>query len=337
MKKITGIITFLLVIAGLIYLATTGPNKERIVEDTRFTMDTLVTIKAAGVETEAAIEAAFARIEEIVVLADRFDPNSEISRLNKQAGEGPVFLSKDLYEIIDKAFNYGREWQGVFSIAVAPLMDVWGFGNDRKFEIPPPLKLQELLTLVSLAGIHLYPEIMAVELAKGVSLDLGGVAKGFAVDEGLAELKKHRITAAYINAGGDIGVFGPKPDGKPWAIGVRDPRIENSKDYIKDHVIRVNGGSVVTSGDYERYFVDDGVRYHHIIDPRNGYPARGLRSVTIVGPSALVSDILATTIMILGRSEGLILLEGIEGYEGLLVSDEGEIFTSPGFLKHLGS
>ncbi len=337
MKRITGIIIFLLVIAGLIYLAATGPNKVRIVEDTRFLMDTLVTIKAAGGETEKAIEAAFTRIEEIVALADRFDRDSEISNLNDKAGEGAVFLSNDLYGIIDKGFSCGQGWQGVFSIAVAPLMDAWGFGNEPRPAIPSPVEIEELLPRVSLAGVHLYPEITAVELAQGVSLDLGGVAKGFAVDEGLAVLKKHGITAAYINAGGDIGVFGPKPDGKPWAIGVRDPRNENSKDYIKDYIIYVSDGSVVTSGDYERYFIDDGVRYHHIIDPRSGYPARGLRSVTIVGPSAMVSDILATTIMILGRSEGLTLLENIEGYDGLLVDDEGEIFTSPGLLKHLGS
>jgi len=159
-----------------------------------------------------------------------------------------------------------------------------------------------------------------------MKLDLGGIAKGFIVDRALSLLEGKDVQAAFLNAGGDIKVLGTKPDGSKWRVGIRDPHKKNE---VKA-VLLLDKGAVATSGDYERFFEQNGVRYHHIIDPKTGYPARGLSSVTVVAPNCLTADALSTAIFVLGLSEGLALLEKLPEVEGVFITEEGELFYSSG-------
>ena len=160
------------------------------------------------------------------------------------------------------------------------------------------------------------------------SLDLGGIAKGYIVDRGLALLAQAGVENAFLNAGGDIAILGTKPDGTPWRVGIRHPR--GADHYIA--VLSMTGGAVVTSGDYERTFEAGGQRYHHILDPSTGYPAGDLTSVTITAPTATEADALSTAVFVLGPERGLALVESLPGVEAVLVTRDLEIMVSTGLV-----
>jgi thiamine biosynthesis lipoprotein len=163
----------------------------------------------------------------------------------------------------------------------------------------------------------------------GMALDLGGIAKGYALDRARLVIENFGVKAALVNAGGDILAVGEKAPGKPWRVGVQDPRRGNAMVAVAS----VKDKIVVTSGDYERFFVKNGKRYHHILDPRTGYPATGLRSVTIVATDGLTADALATAVLVLGPDEGLKLVESIQGIEALLIDSAGRVRLSSGAVS----
>ncbi len=329
-RIIGGAIAVIVIIAAL-WIRGTGPETvtgERI-QETRYFMDTVVIMQVLAENPEEKAEKAFAAMKDFSDRADRFNPDSEVYRINQNAGEGPVEIDEDIFAIIEKGKKLGEETGGLFTIAIAPLMDLWGFGKNMQPAVPDDDKIQEILPLTALEGITLYPGINGVEIASGMELDLGGIAKGAVVDHGIEVLVSLGVEAAFINAGGDIRVHGLKEDGTPWRIGIRDPRRED-RGHLTDYVVEKDSGSVVTSGDYERYFTEDGVRYHHILDPRTGYPAEGLQSVSVTGESCVTADVLSTAAFMMG-DEALDFLENYPGYEGLIVTDEGEILTTSNF------
>ncbi len=293
---------------------------------TRILMGTFVEIKAYGDERQTvlrAIDRAFSEMERLEKMMSNYREDSEVSLVERMAPE-EVKVSPELFEVVSKAVKVSRLSDGAFDITVGTLGRVWDFEKGR---VPERKELEALLPLVDYRKIELIPGRSAIRLErKGMSLTLGGIAKGYIVDRAMEVLRSEGIGDALINAGGDIRVMGK---GKRWRIGIQHPRKRNGLLGI----IELSNGAVATSGDYERFFIKDGVRYHHILDPRTGMPARGVESVTILAPEAWYADALATAVFVLGRQRGMRLIEGLKGVEGMVVDERGRVWMSPGFKK----
>ena len=219
--------------------------------------------------------------------------------------------------------------RGAFDPSLGPVSRLWNLSAGEP-RLPPAPEIAQAMTKVGLDRIEIDSATGTVRLSEpGMALDLGGIAKGYALDRARLVIENFGVKAALVNAGGDILAVGEKAPGKPWRVGVQDPRSGNAMvavASVKDKII-------VTSGDYERFFVKNGKRYHHILDPRTGYPATGLRSVTIVATDGLTADALATAVLVLGPDEGLKLVESIQGIEALLIDSAGRVRLSSGAVS----
>lgn len=268
-----------------------------------------------------AVAEAFDRMEVIEVATDHRKEDSTLAALRKGA---QVTMSEYLKAVLVPALEIARQSSGKFDPTMGKVVSIWGFDRDDP-RLPGKQELKSSLQTVGYEKLKLTGNIISGD--SPVWLDLGGVAKGFAVDEAVKVLKGQGVSAGIVNAGGDLKAFGTKPGRQKWRIGVQDP---------DDHqelagVLEVEDGAVATSGDYERYFEVEGVRYHHILDPDTGYPARsGLRSVTILTIDCLMADALSTAIFVLGPEKGLELLKRLKDVHAVLVLDSGEILTTDG-------
>lgn len=287
-------------------------------------MDTLVNIKVVHTDSKKANEAikvAFGEIERIECLMDFYHPESGVSKINRSQGE-MLEVAPEIIDVITTSLRYSELTKGAFDITIGPLIKLWGFKKGEG--IPDREKLREALKLVGYQKIKVDREGKTVMLLQpGAMIDLGGVAKGYAVTKACQRLKDMGISSALIDAGGDIQVMGGK-FGRPWRLGVQHPREKNRLTAI----LELNEGAVATSGDYERFFIFKDRRYHHILDPVTGFPARECISVTITAASCLVADILSTAVFILGPDEGMRLIEEMEGVEGIIVTEEGVLFST---------
>lgn len=296
---------------------------------TEFLMDTVVKSVVFTRETrqgQRALEAAYREMFRLESLLDRHLPTSEVSQVNLAAGREPVPVSAETLSVISRGLDFGVLTGGAFDITVAPLLRLWGFG-DGEGRLPPQERLEAAVELVDFRQVVADGVAGSVYLRQsGAEMDLGGIAKGFIVDRATEVLLQAGVTSASVDAGGDIRVIGSKPDGSAWRIGVRHPR-ERRKILA---VLELRDSAVVTSGDYERYFMVAGTRYHHLLDPRTGRPARGLTSVTVVAPDAVTADALSTAVFVLGRDRGLALIESWPGVEAILVTEELEVLLSSG-------
>ena len=240
-------------------------------------------------------------------------------------------VSPETFFVINKAVYYANLSEGAFDPTVGPLVDLWAIGTPQA-RIPPPEEINQVLKLVDFRQITLNEKTATIFLPKaGMELDLGAVAKGYAVGRAVDVLRQKGITSAKIDAGGDIMVMGTKPGGQPWRLGIKHPR---GKDKLLATLTAVNE-NLVTSGDYQRFFMDQGRRYHHIFDPRTGYPVRDLISATIVTGDPLLGDILSTAVFVLGPQKGLALTGGIKGTGVIMVTPEGKVLLSPGLEKRV--
>lgn len=297
----------------------------RVVKRHRILMGTLVEISVVGRDEDkaaAAINDAFGEMERVEKLMSRWIPESEVSRINRWAGVRPVKVSTEVREVIQRAGEISKASGGYFDISVGGLLDLWGFEGSGG-RVPAKVEIEQALGLVGYGAIHMDEEASTVELRRGMRIDLGGIAKGYAVDRAYEVLTSRGYGNVIVNAGGDMRVGGRKPKG-PWVIGIQDPR-DRSRILAS---LDVGDISVATSGDYERYFEADGVRYHHLLDPFTGYPARQCRSVTILAKDAVTADALATAVFVMGPEKGLRLIEAMEGVEALIVSADGKIIQS---------
>jgi len=257
------------------------------------------------------------------------EPRSEIVQINDAAGERPVKVSAESYAVIDRALDISRRSGGVFDITVGSFKGLWKFDEDMDGTLPDPAEVKQRLALVSWKDVVLDAKQRTVFLRrKGMSMTLGGIAKGYAVDKCADLLHKRGFTSFMMQAGGDLYVSGKKGD-EPWMVAIRDPRGAASSFFaaapIEDH-------SFSTSGDYERGFVKDGVRYHHIIDPRTGQPAHASRSVTVRAKDAFTADAWSKVMFILGPKDSLALIkrEKLADFEVTWVDDKNEIVTTDG-------
>jgi thiamine biosynthesis lipoprotein len=299
-----------------------------------FVMDTFISIKVYSSDAELArkgLDEAFAEFTRIGNLTDRFAAknlrNPEISdvyRINKNAGLQPVQVSEDTLAMLKRSNYFAGLSDGAFDVTVGPLMDLWGFGQDQ-YHVPVDKELKSKLALVGYGAIILDQVEKTVFLPeKGMEIDLGGIAKGYATDIAVQKLRQMGIKSAIINAGGNVYALGAKPDGAPWLIGIQDPR--NANKIIA--VIQAKDMAVVTSGDYQRYFIRDGIRYHHILNPFTGKPAQEVISTTITAPGATDADVLSTTLSVLGPQAGIEFIEQFSNTNAVLIDNQKVITLS---------
>ena len=274
---------------------------------------------------DMALEACFTKMERLQAKFNVYDKKSAISVINASAETSWVDLDEDLYAVFEKALDIAEASGGAFDVTVRPLIEVWGKARKEK-TVPAEEEIRSALIIVGYKNLSLDRGNKRIRYRKpGMSVDLGGIAKGYVLDVGIDVLRKEGIKEALLNAGGDILTLGGKRDG-PWEIGIQDPRKKGGLLGKLD----VRDKAVMTSGDYERFYMHEGVRYHHILDPHTGYPARGLRSVTVVGEDGAVTDALATAVFVLGLKKGLRLIESRPGMAGAIIDDQGGRHVTPG-------
>lgn len=279
-------------------------------------MGTLVKVRVFtedSVKAYADMEAAFKEMERVSALLSNYNPTSEVSRLNACAGWGEMRVSQDLLKVLKSSVKFSQITDGAFDVTIRPVLDLWGFSEDEP-TVPSREEIESRLKLVGYENISIGPNGQVELTLEGMSIDLGGVAKGYGVDQAIEVLKSRGATRAIVDAGGDVRVLGPNPNGDRWHIGIRHPR---EKDGVIA-VVEVDSGSVATSGDYERFFEKDGVRYHHLLNPKTGMPARESVSATVLANSAMDADILSTAAFVLGPDKGVELLNSLSGVEGVI-------------------
>lgn len=267
---------------------------------------------------QSAIGQAFDEISRIENLMSGHKPDSEVSRLNKNAGGEFIDVSPDLLKVINAGIHWGAHSKGVLDVALGPVVQLWNF--DGAVSAPPSTeKLEEALTRTGFQNIEINEGKIRLT-QPGMALELGSIAKGYAVDQAVKVLREHGVQNGLVNAGGDLRAFGTKDGKHPWVVGIQHPR--KPQEILATLPIR--DGAIATSGDYQRYFMKDGVRYHHILDPETGLPARGVRSFSVTASSAMEADALATAAFVMGIEKGMDFLKSTPGVGALAVDDAGK-------------
>lgn len=301
------------------FLLSFNGRQERIFRKSLILMDTLTTITVVAdseKKAESGIDAAFLEIKKLEKLISFWDPESEISSVNKNAGVLPVKVSPQTLDLIQYALYISEKTDGAFDPTIGPVIRQWDFKKQKK---PAPAKLGEALKLVNYREMKIDGKNSTAYLAKkGMSFDTGGIAKGYAADLAEKVLKSKGIKAGLIAIAGDIKGFGRKPDGKGWIVAIRNPRESKGNELLAK--IELLDEAISTSGDYERYFFEDGKRFHHILNPETGYPARGIQSVSIVAPKGVSTDGFSTGIFIMGPEKGTKKMKEL-GLDGIIVED----------------
>jgi FAD:protein FMN transferase len=281
------------------------------------------------VKAAKAAEAVFNEMKRIDHVMTTWTPDSEVSKVNAAAGDKPVAVSEETFTVIERAQDVAKRTRGIFDISVGAFKGLWKFDQDMDGTLPDPADVKKRLASIGYQDIVLDKAKRTVFLRrKGMSITLGGIAKGYAVDRCVKLLHDLGFTNFMVQAGGDMYIAGKK-GAAPWIVGIRDPRGPASSTMasmpIEDH-------SFSTSGDYERGFVKDGLRYHHILDPRTGQPARASRSVTVRAKDAFTADAWSKVMFILGPAEAMkvIAREKLTDFEVAWVDDKNEIKLTKG-------
>jgi FAD:protein FMN transferase len=265
--------------------------------------------------TQAA-KAAFARFHDLNAVCSDYDPESELRRLCDTSSEGkPIHVSDDLWRVLVRSLELSAQSDGAFDVTVGPVVRLWRSARQTK-ELPSPKSLQAARTRVGYRWVRLHPERQAVELLRPkMRLDLGGIAKGYAVDEGMKAIRGHGITRVMIQAGGNIGLGDPPPERSGWRIGIAPPDAHNPpRQYLS-----LARAAVSTSGDLWQHALIGGVRYSHVIDPRTGQALTDHSSVTVIGRDGLSTDGLSSAAAVLGPDKGLKLIEATPNAAALIV------------------
>jgi thiamine biosynthesis lipoprotein len=308
----------------LVTVACNAESSFRKIQRTEALMDTFFTITVYSdrpQEAAVAIESAFDKVNEIASELNVYNDGSELSALNRDKSlDSP---SEDFRINLDRALYFSNLSGGAFDISVQPILDLYTRAFSETNSPPSAEKIQGELLKVDYKKIGINES--GITIGDNQCITLGGIAKGYAVDAAVEILKEHRINMALVNGGGNIRALGQNPDGV-WHIAMADPR--DLSGVIA--VIAMDDNAVSTSGDYERYF-DDSMAYHHIIDPETGYSATELISATIVADSAFDADALSTAVFVLGKEKGMALIESLPDVQGLIITNEKEIFRSSGF------
>lgn len=293
---------------------------------TEFMMDTVMTIKLYDKKDEVILDKSFDRIREIEDKMSITIEDSDVSKINKNAGKNPVKVDDEVYEILTRAKYFAELTDGAYEPTIGPLVDLWNIrneGKNNKHDIPSKEDIEKALNKVDYKKLELLEDNKVFLKEEGMKLDLGGIAKGYAADEIKKILKENGVNSAIVDLGGNIYAVGSKGQDEYWKIGIQNPQ-EQRGSYVG--IIEVKDSSVVTSGDYERYFEVNGKRYHHIIDSKTGYPSDNeLSAISIIAKSSTDSDALSTALFVLGREKSKEVLKELEDIEVLYVTDRKSV------------
>jgi FAD:protein FMN transferase len=306
-----------------------SPVQERaVVTRAQMQMGTLVKITAVARSesiAQAAATAGFAEIRRLEELMSTWIPTSELSRVNTSAGAMPVSVSSETMMVVQGAIQVAEMTEGGLNIAIGPAVEAWNVIEGRR--IPTESELEALRPLVDLKSVYVDEGKRTIFLGKaGMRIDIGGIGKGYAADQAVMAMKKARASAGVVALSGDIKTFGQLPGGRKFPVGIQHPRKEGEVLAFID----LEDEAISTAGDYERFFEQDGVRYHHILDPNTLQPARGCQSVTVIAREGIWADGLDTGIFVMGAEAGMQLVEALPDVEAIIVDHEGSVHVSSG-------
>lgn len=325
MGKLNRQILFMaLIIMALALVGCSGKSQE--LEETKFYMNTVMAVKFTG--KQATMDKAFERIARVESLMSSKIEDSEISRVNANAGIKPVKVSDETYFVLEKSLEYAENSKGKYDPTIGPLLDVWDIMGDYENRnwIPEDQDIENAKALVNYKKLILMDNNEVFLEDKGMKIDLGSIAKGYAADVAREALKEDKVKFGLINLGGDVYAYGEKMDKSPWRIGLQDP-LEMTGSPLG--IIKIKNKSVVTSGDYERFFEIDGERYHHILDIDKGRPSSNeLMSATVISDESIDGDAISTSLFIMGVEEGLKYVESIKGVDAIFVTKDKKVITS---------
>jgi thiamine biosynthesis lipoprotein len=306
--------------------AHAGPNDLIQVQQTAMGTVWSIEVMDHGREAEArrAISAAFGEVERLEAMMSEWRPESPISQVDAAAGQHAVEVPAELREMLERSIVYSQKTEGTFDVTWRGMGNIWHF--DNTFVKPNPAEVEKARRNIDYRVIQIRGN--SIYLPEGRNIGLGGIAKGYAVDRVVELLAKAGFTDCLVNGGGDVRVSGTH-DGNAWRLGVQNPRAERGRLL---GVVKLTAGALSSSGDYERFVMVDGVRYHHIIDPRTGWPAAESQASTVIADTCERGVVLGKGVFILGSEKGMALARA-EGIEALLVDQEGHVHMTPGFSK----
>lgn len=316
-------------------LATTVHAQHAVSKDTVL-MGSAFSFTAVHESPQGAWDAIVAGIEEverIEALISSWSESSETSAINRNAGIEPVKVSQELFDLIQRSKSISSLSNGYFDISFASIDKVWKFDGSMK-TVPTEEQLTASVAKINYENIVLDEVTKTVFLTeKGMRIGFGAIGKGYAAEKARIVMQHLNANSGVVNAGGDLTAWGTRPDGKDWTIGIADPTDKNN---VLSY-LNISNRAVVTSGNYERFVEIDGKRYCHIIDPKTGWPVKGMQSVTIITQSAEVADALATTVFVLGEEDGLRLINHLQGVECIIVNNNQEFVYSDNVQLNLMS
>ena len=325
MRTAAAIVALTLLIAG-----SSCRARVHLVERAGVAMGSELRLTASAEDAAAAratFDAVFAEFERLEALMSTWRPGSDVLRINAAAGVQPVPVAPEVRDVLRQARQISEWTQGTFDVTFGALTDVWKFDHDQDNTIPSAEAIRARLPLIDYRQIEIDDRAGTVFLKRsGMKIHLGGIGKGYAVEHAVAILRKAGLRDFMIQAGGDLYVGGRK-DGRPWRLGINDPRGPQGTSFA---TIDLSDSTFSTSGDYARFFIRDGVRYHHILDPTTGQPARLCRSVTIAAASPVLADAVAKGVFILGPDKGMALVETIPDLEAVIVDAKNVVHVSSG-------
>jgi thiamine biosynthesis lipoprotein len=329
------VVALLLTVTAACARSSGSAANARLVEQARVSMGSELRVsiwtpdEAAATRAASAVFTEFDRLESLMSV---WRQGSDIQRLNAAAGGSAVAVSPDVIAVLQDARQISEWTGGRFDVTFGALSDLWRFDHDQDNSIPDMNEVRRRLPLIDYRALEIDERAGTARLARaGMRAHLGGIGKGFAIDKGVAILRRAGFRDFMIQSGGDLYAAGLK-DGKPWRVGVQDPRGPAGRTFA---TVDLSDSTFSTSGDYERSFMKDGRRYHHIIDPKSGLPAQGCRSVTILAPNATLADGLSTGVFLLGPAEGMALVNRVAGVDALIVSSANEVLATPRLKSRL--
>lgn len=301
-----------------------------------FAMDTYMSVSATGEKAKEAVDASLEEIQRLDELWSVGDEDSVVSRLNRHES---VELDEDTARLLEEALEISSDTDRAFDITIYPLMEEWGF-TTGEFKVPAQERLEELLEHVDASRLE-YSSKEAFNLPKDMQIDFGGIAKGYASDRIMEIFEEYEITSGLVSLGGNVETFHTKADGSAWRVGIRTPdsTIPELAAAQLVGIVQAVDQAVITSGGYERYFEEDGITYHHILDPETGMPAdSGLISVTIVSPDGCLADGLSTALFVMGREKALAYWDQHrDSFDAILVEADGSITVTEGLKDTFSS
>lgn len=324
-------------------LVTHGAPRERqLFEIERACMGTRCTIAVLhddAAAVELAVSRAMAEIARLDAMMTTWTPGSEVSRINAGAGSGEgVAVSPETFEVLERSLWIAEQSSGAFDITVGAFKGLWKFDEDNDGSLPRRADVLARLPLVDYRGLALDASRRTARLVMpGQSITLGGIAKGLIVDRAVAKLRASGLEDFLVQAGGDMYAAGRRGD-RPWRVGIQDPRAGGGHARSADTsfaLLPLENSAFNTSGDYERFVIHGGKRYHHILDPKSGQPVSHTRSVTVLAPTSLLADTLDTAVFVLGADRGMKLIASVPGAEAVIVDAGNRVHVSPGLRDRL--